>query len=205
MAAKLLRVAKERFLEKQIQHRETFAQNAYLSETSKIIIASTEGTNEGANRPLEQLARQTETTFNRSAQSAAVSPTGINEVVNCEHFRQPAELEVNWMQREFELCANVCSARNALNVTKFLTDIREGPYYIGVCCNRMLYRKTVRKFYRNAYTIDMFTDVHSFHNKEYICNTCHAKATKGKIPCQAVCNKLQIDEVPSELEALRKL
>ena len=47
MAAKLLRVAKERFLEKQIQHSETFAQNAYLSETSKTIIAPTEGTDGG--------------------------------------------------------------------------------------------------------------------------------------------------------------
>ena len=28
---------------------------------------------------------------------------------------------------------------------------------------------------------------------------------KGKTPCQAVCNKLVIDEVPSELESLRKL
>ena len=28
---------------------------------------------------------------------------------------------------------------------------------------------------------------------------------KGQIPCQAVCNKLEIDDVPSELEALRKL
>ena len=31
------------------------------------------------------------------------------------------------------------------------------------------------------------------------------KARKGQIPCQAVCNKLVIDDVPSELEALRKL
>ena len=63
------------------------------------------------------------------------------------------------MQREFELfCANISSARNALNVTKFLTDIRKGPYYICVCCSRMLYRKTARKCHRNAYAIDMFTN-----------------------------------------------
>ena len=31
------------------------------------------------------------------------------------------------------------------------------------------------------------------------------KANKGQIPCQAVYNKLDIDEMPSELEALRKL
>ena len=158
------------------------------------------------NRPLEQLATQTGTTFNRSAQPTALPPTRINEVVNYEHFRQQGEFEVNGMQREFELlCASFSSARNALNVIKFLTDIKEGPYYICVCCNRMLYRKTVRKFHRNAYTIDIFTNVRSFDNKEYICNMWHLKVTKGKIPCQGVCNKLLIDEVPSELEALRKL
>ena len=37
------------------------------------------------------------------------------------------------------------------------------------------------------------------------CGTCHLKTKKGQIPCQAVCNKLDIDEMPSELEALKKL
>ena len=45
----------------------------------------------------------------------------------------------------------------------------------------------------------------SFDNVEYICGTCHLKAKKGQIPCQAVYNKLDIDEMPSVLEALRKL
>ena len=44
-----------------------------------------------------------------------------------------------------------------------------------------------------------------FDNVEYICGTCHLKAKKGHIPCQSVCNKLDIDEMPSELEALGKL
>ena len=72
-------------------------------------------------------------------------------------------------------------------------------------CNRMLFRKSVRKFHRDAYSIDIFTDVPSFDNEQYICNTCHSKLIKGKISCQAVYNKLQMDQVPPELEELRKL
>ena len=40
---------------------------------------------------------------------------------------------------------------------------------------------------------------------DYICNTCHLKAIKGKMPCQAVCNKIQIDEALPKLNVLRKL
>ena len=69
----------------------------------------------------------------------------------------------------------------------------------------MMYRKTVRKFQYSAYPRDIFTGMMSFDNVEYICGTCPLKAKKGQIPCQAVCNKLDIDEMPSELEALRKL
>ena len=90
-------------------------------------------------------------------------------------------------------------------MNKFLADIEAGPYFICKCCNRMLYRRSVRKFNRNAYSIDIFTDASSFDNIDYICNTCHLKAIKGKMPCQAVCNKLQIDEAPPEPNVLRKL
>ena len=78
-------------------------------------------------------------------------------------------------------------------------------HVVTECCNRMLYRKTVRKFECVTYSRDIFTGIRSFDNKEYICHTCHLKAKKGKTPCQAVCNKLAVDEVPSELGSLRKL
>ena len=111
------------------------------------------------------------------------------------------------MQNELNMLSMIpfSSADNALNVNKFLTDIEAGPYYICKSCNRMLYRKSVRKFQRNTYSIDIFTDVPSFDNEQYICNTCHSKLIKGKIPCQAVYNKLQMDQAPPELEELRKL
>ena len=51
----------------------------------------------------------------------------------------------------------------------------------------------------------IFTSKTSFDDKEYICRTCHSKALKGEVPCQAVCNKLHIDEMPVELSILEKL
>ena len=41
--------------------------------------------------------------------------------------------------------------------------------------------------------------------KIYICNACHPKAIQGKVPCQATVNNLCVDDVPTELESLKKL
>ena len=40
---------------------------------------------------------------------------------------------------------------------------------------------------------------------EYICKTCHSKLLKQQVPCQAVYNNMQVDEVPPELSVLKKL
>ena len=53
--------------------------------------------------------------------------------------------------------------------------------------------------------LNVFTDVKSFDNKQYICRTCNTKVLKGKVPCQAVCNKLRVDELPPKLSLLEKL
>lgn len=45
----------------------------------------------------------------------------------------------------------------------------------------------------------------SFDGKEYICKTCHSKAIKGRLPCQAAVNNLYVDDIPTELESLKKL
>ena len=92
------------------------------------------------------------------------------------------EVGVNSMQNELNMLSiPFSSANNALNVNKFLTDIEAGPYYICKSCNRMLYRKSVRKFHWNAYSIDIFTDVRPFDNEQYISNTCHSKL-KNTLP-----------------------
>ena len=69
------------------------------------------------------------------------------------------------MQNEMNMLSiPFSSANNALNANKFFTDIEAGPYYIRKSCNRMLYRKSMRKFHRDAYSIDIVTDVPSFDN-----------------------------------------
>jgi len=92
-------------------------------------------------------------------------------------------------------------------ISIFHKKIKEGPYYICSVCNRMLYRKSVVGLNKHKYdNIDyVFTDKMSFDNKEYICKTCHLKLIKGKIPCQAVCNNMYVDDIPSELAVLEKL
>ena len=52
---------------------------------------------------------------------------------------------------------------------------------------------------------NLFTDIKSFDQKQYICKTCHSKVLKGKTPCQAVCNEMYVDDVPNELLCLEKL
>ena len=97
------------------------------------------------------------------------------------------------------------SDSNTMSGNNFLNNVNEGQYYICTCCNRILYRKTVRKFDSNMSVRDIFTGIKSFDNGEYICNTCCLKVRKGRIPCQAVCNKLCVDEIPPVIQSLRKL
>ena len=100
--------------------------------------------------------------------------TRSKEMFSTDKCGHSMEIGVHSMQNEFNmLSTSFSSASNALNVDKFSTDIEAGPYYICKSCNRMLYRKFVRKFHRDAYSIDTFTDVPSFDNEQYICNTCH--------------------------------
>ena len=45
----------------------------------------------------------------------------------------------------------------------------------------------------------------TFDNRLYICLTCHKSVSKGKIPCPAVCNKLEVEAAPKVLQDLRRL
>lgn len=91
-------------------------------------------------------------------------------------------------------------------IEKFKKKIREGPYYICCVCNRTLYKKSVLKLITGNYPWqDLLSIQTSFDGKEYICKTCHSKAIKGRIPCQAAVNNLYVDDIPTELESLKKL
>ena len=50
-----------------------------------------------------------------------------------------------------------------------------------------------------------FTCVCSYDGFQYICKTCDSKLKKGKLPCQVVCNNLELFEFPEEIPYLNKL
>ena len=101
---------------------------------------------------------------------------------------------------------NTNQAPDFVSIAIFHAKITEGPYFICVVCNRMLYQQSVLLVHKANYTRqDLLTTVKSFDSKEYVCFTCHRKVKQGKIPCQAVRNKLELDEIPPELADLGKL
>ena len=93
-------------------------------------------------------------------------------------------------------------------VTAFKAKIKDGPFYICVCCNRCLYLHSVKKFIANKYKfpIEIHCNiVQSFDGFYYICKTCDTKLLKKKIPCQSVSNKLEVFQLPSDLKNVGRL
>jgi len=93
-------------------------------------------------------------------------------------------------------------------VESFKNLVQEGPFYICVCCNRCLYKRSVVLFKIEEYTID--TDctcdiIPSYDDNCCTCLTCHKKILKKEIPCQSVSNKLQLFEFPNPLNYIVKL
>ena len=91
-------------------------------------------------------------------------------------------------------------------VTNFKKSIQEGPFYICVSCHRCLYHVSVIKFVKERYYIEVFSvAITSFDGKLYICKTCDLQLLKKKTPCQSVLNKLYLDDLPAELQSIRRL
>ena len=93
-------------------------------------------------------------------------------------------------------------------VSDFKTQIKEGPYYICVVCNRCLYKKSVISFKIGNYgdvNAVPFSLVMSYDGHSYICRTCDKTMKKNCIPCQAVCNKMGITFLPKEFESISRL
>ena len=93
-------------------------------------------------------------------------------------------------------------------VKPFKDQIKEGPFYICVVCNRSLYRRSVILFKESSYSIDIpnfFFEIKSYDGFCYICLTCSKKIKKGDIPCQAVWNDLKLFVFPNEIANLNKL
>ena len=82
--------------------------------------------------------------------------------------------------------------------------INEGPFYIYVACQRCLYKKSVFCYDENKFKsqIPNFNLVRSFNGNSYICRTCCIKCQKGKVPCQAVSNMLEVFDLPVEFQSI---
>ena len=73
----------------------------------------------------------------------------------------------------------------------------------------ILYKRSVQILEKNKYQVETRSvfdyRVCSADGKQYIFITCHQKLLKGNVPAQAVCNNLQIFELPSRFRDLQKL
>lgn len=102
-----------------------------------------------------------------------------------------------------------CIPNSVLQASQaFISATKEGPDYTCVCCNRLMYRKTVIKFKSNKYSRapEEFTvTVAESEIKQWICKTCNHALTQGKLPAQAKANNLKLEDIPPELSDLNAL
>ena len=91
----------------------------------------------------------------------------------------------------------------------FVSATKEGPDYVCVCCNRLMYRKTVQEFqasmYDKAPSEFAVSEFVSAQDKQWICKTCHNALKRGVLPAQAKANNLNLDNIPVELSDLNPL
>ena len=91
----------------------------------------------------------------------------------------------------------------------FISATKEGPDYVCVSCNRLMYRKTVQEFqtskYDRAPSEFVAPESVNVHNKQWICKTCHNAFKRGVLPAQAKPNNLDLDNIPVELSDLNPL
>ena len=86
----------------------------------------------------------------------------------------PQHDEIKNRQRE-----SMSQFRKSIDPVKTFKDqIKEGPFYICVVCNRSLYRRSGILFKENSYSIDIpkkKIEIKSYNGFFYICLTCSKK------------------------------
>ena len=92
----------------------------------------------------------------------------------------------------------------------FTKAMKEGPHYICVSCNRLMYRKTVIQFQLSKYdkqTTSKFVETPSIslEDRLWVCKTCHNTLKHNKLPAQAKANNLHLDVIPPESSDLNPL
>ena len=93
------------------------------------------------------------------------------------------------------------------SVSKFKTLIKSGPVFVCVVCNRCHYQKSVIFLKMHRYNVDedSIFMVMSYDGNYYICNTCDKALRNNRMPCQAVANKLFVEDLPKQFQGINRL
>ena len=91
----------------------------------------------------------------------------------------------------------------------FITATKGGPDYICACCHRLMYRKTVLEYKISKYIkapqeFATMTVRTCAKDKVWICKTCNYALRRGRMPAQAKANKLELEDIPTELSNLNQ-
>ena len=120
---------------------------------------------------------------------------------SCEYREREEQAKKQCRIKQKSTPSNILQASQA-----FIAATKEGPDYTCVCCNRLMYRKTVIEFKVTKYNKapDDFTVLDS-GIKQWMCKTCDNALKRGKLPAQAKANNLDLEDIPSELSDLNSL
>ena len=101
----------------------------------------------------------------------------------------------------------IMSTSSKRKVSKFKELIKYGPFFICAVRHRCLYRRSVVIFDQNKHNLEIppLFCIKSFDSSTYICKTCGKKCQKMEIPSQSVSNKLEVFDLPTEFQSIRKL
>ena len=89
---------------------------------------------------------------------------------------------------------------------KFDEDVSEGPEYDSDICWKTCFKRGVKKLKQENY--EKHEELYNKCKKDvskWICNSCHAKLLRGKIPSDAIVNGLDLCELVDELNSLNQL
>ena len=98
-----------------------------------------------------------------------------------------------------------------------LKALQNKPEFVCICCNQMLFRKTVVVFHENKYDFKNAVVERALstpyryksecHNDEFICVTCHNNLKRWcpKMQAQGVANGLSLPDVSNELSNLTEI
>ncbi len=100
-------------------------------------------------------------------------------------------------------------------IQSFIVKTKQGPDCVCKSCHRLVYKQSVVNLSVCKYVkaspellskvFDPEFKYSSHGGQEWVCKTCHAALTCGKMPTQAIPNGLKLSSIPPELSCLNSL